>query len=173
MIICPFCEKENIEGADVCDGCEHSLSELHLPVPASAVEQALLLDRIADLKPKTPIVVDAGTTLGDTLATLVEKKIGSVLVVEDGKLVGIFSERDALMRVGANAAEFKYRPIRELMTPNPRTLIADAKVAFAVRTMDLGGYRHVPIVNADGVADGVISVRDILRFLADKMASTG
>jgi CBS domain-containing protein len=172
MSICPYCEHKNIEGTDVCESCEHSLSDLHLPVPASSVEQALLIDRITDLKPKTPVTVEASTSLGDTLRTLVEKKIGSVLVVDEGELVGIFSERDALMRVGESASEFSDRPIRELMTPNPRTLLADAKVAFAVRTMDVGGHRHVPIVNGEGEADGMVSVRDIFRFLSEKMSAS-
>lgn len=170
MITCPFCSAENIEGADTCEACGHSLSELHLPAPANEVEQALLQDRVADLKPKAPVSVSADKTLGDTLHELVEKSIGCVLVVEEEKLVGIFSERDALMRVGGNAAEWADRPIRDFMTPKPQALQADAKVAFAVHSMDLGGYRHVPIVNGDGVAEGIVSVRDILGFLSQKMA---
>lgn len=171
MIICPFCNAENIEGADTCDGCGASLSELHLPSPASEVEKALLLDHVADLNPKKPFSVSADQTLGDTLRELVDRAIGCVLVVEDEKLVGIFSERDALMRVGEKAAEWADRPIREFMTPNPKSLTADAKVAFAVHGMDLGNYRHLPIVNGD-VAEGVISVRDILGFLSEKIAAS-
>ena len=170
MIICPFCDHENIEGTDACEACQHSLSELHLPTPATEVERALLTDRIATLQPKTPIAVSSQTTLGDTLKRLVDEKIGCVLIVDDKKVVGIFSERDALMRIGVDAAEWANRPISDFMTPKPRSLEADAKVAFAVHSMDLGGYRHIPIVDGDGAPSGVISVRDILGFLSKKMA---
>ena len=171
MIICPFCGAENIEGADECQGCQHSLSELHLPTPATEVEQALLRDRVSDLNPKTPVSVSSEKPLGETLEELVDKRIGCVLVVDkDGKLAGIFSERDALMRVGENAKEWADRPIRDFMTPNPRALQADAHVAFAVHDMDMGGYRHVPVVDANGVATGVVSVRDIVGFLSQKMS---
>jgi CBS domain-containing protein len=84
--------------------------------------------------------------------------------------MGIFSERDALRKLGARAAEQSGRPVSELMTPNPQTLVADAKIAFAVHRMDLGGYRHVPIVDQQGELTGIISARDILRHLTDSMA---
>ena len=57
------------------------------------------------------------------------------------------------------------------MTPNPQTLVANAKIAFAVQRMDLGGYRHLPIVGEAGELVGIISARDILRHLTDVMAS--
>ena len=57
------------------------------------------------------------------------------------------------------------------MTSDPQTLEADSKVAFAVQRMDLGSYRHVPIVDDQGRPVGIVSVRDILRYLADKMGA--
>jgi len=55
------------------------------------------------------------------------------------------------------------------MTPDPQTLPCDAKVAFAVQRMDVGGYRHVPLVAPHGVVSEIVSVRDILKYLTDRM----
>ena len=82
------------------------------------------------------------------LKLMVENRIGCLLVVDEEKLVGIFSERDALHAARTpippkHAAE----PISKFMTPNPEALEAKTRIAFAVQRMDLGGYRHVPIID--------------------------
>ena len=67
-------------------------------------------------------------------------------------MVGIFSERDALMRLNVDAAQLAGRPMREFMTASPDTLETDAPIAFALHKMDVGGYRHMPIMT-DGKVD--------------------
>jgi CBS domain-containing protein len=62
--------------------------------------------------------------------------------------------------------------VEEFMTPNPQTLTPDAKIAFAIQRMDQGGYRHLPIVDAQGTPIGVISVRDILAYLTGTMTGS-
>jgi CBS domain-containing protein len=99
------------------------------------------------------------------------QKIGCIIVVDGQTVAGIFSERDALLRLGVDAPQLWDRPIREFMTPQPETLEADDKIAFALHKMDVGGYRHVPILK-DGRLEGVISVRDILRYLTQRIAET-
>lgn len=170
MIICPFCDAENIPGADECEACGQSLAELHLPEPATEVEQSLLKDRVVALVPKAPISVASDMAVRDVIKLLIEKRIGSVLVVDaEKKVVGIFSERDALMKLNTEAASLGDCPVSDFMTQNPRTLVGSAKIAFAVKEMDLGGYRHLPIVDGAANPTGIISVRDILRYLTDKM----
>ncbi|HKD36556.1 MAG TPA: CBS domain-containing protein, partial [Pirellulales bacterium] len=129
----------------------------------------LLSDRVETLSPRKPIAVAAATPVGDVLRLMVERKVGCVLVAEGAKPLGIFSERDALRKIGDQAVQFATRPVSEFMTPKPETLMADAKIAFAVQRMDLGGFRHLPIVDRDGQLIGVISARDILRYLTDIM----
>lgn len=170
MVDCPYCGSRNIEGDDDCAECGLSLSNLHLPMPASLVERSLLKDRVAILNPKTPCVVSPSTPVAQVLKLLVDRAIGCVLVVEGGRLVGIFSERDALLKINVRVQELAAAPISQFMTPQPQTLTSGAKIAFAVQRMDLGGYRHVPIVGENGRATGVISVRDILRYLTQKIA---
>ena len=169
MIICPYCGGENIEGADACDECGHSLSDLHLPTPATEVERSLMKDRIHVLIPKQPVLVAPGTPVGEVLQTLVQHDTGCALVVEGERLVGIFSERDALKKLNTQATDLRERPVSEFMTRNPQCLALDDRVAFAVHRMDLGGFRHVPLVDGQGKPVGIISVREILRYLTDCM----
>jgi CBS domain-containing protein len=170
MTTCPLCDYPNIEGADLCDQCGQPLDDAHELSPKNAVERGLLVDTVDVLSPKQPIVIDAQATVQQALRLLVDKRIGCVFVVEGESMVGVFSERDALIRLGVDAKEMANEPVSRFMTPNPQSLTREAKIAFAVHRMDLGGFRHVPIVDGDGRAVGVISARDILRYLAEKMA---
>ena len=168
-ILCPYCEADNIEGTDECQACGKSLTELSRRIPATSLEADLLRDRIERLWPKTPLVVEPSTTVGEVLTKMVDKRIGCVMIVDDGKLLGIFSERDALMKLNVDAPKFLDRPISKFMTPGPVTLETNDKIAFALHKMNLGGYRHIPIL-FDGKLAGVVSIRDILRYLADRIA---
>src|SRR5262245_45198541 len=130
MVVCPYCDAENIEGADTCAECEASLTDLSVRLPSSSVEADLLRDRIERLWPKTPWSVAPDTRVGDVLKKMVDELIGCVMVVDQDKLVGIFSERDALMKLNTDASKFKDRPISQFMTPGPVTLETSDKIAF-------------------------------------------
>lgn len=166
MLICPACGQENIPGTDVCESCGSPLDFLSKPEPATPVEQRVLTDRIHMLAPREPILVSPSTTVAEVLQTMVDRGVGSIIVVDGDQVVGIFSERDALMRLNTQAAELTERPIADFMTPNPEVLAIDDKIAFALSKMDVGGYRHMPVVD-DGTCTGVVSVRDVLRYLSD------
>jgi CBS domain-containing protein len=170
LILCPYCEAENIEGADECEACGEALSELSRRIPASSVEADLLRDRIERLWPKTPSAVAPETTVAEVLQKMVDERIGCVMIVEKGKLIGIFSERDALMKLNTDAPKFMKRPISQFMTADPVTAETSDKIAYALHKMNVGGYRHVPIL-FEGKLAGVISVRDILRYLTERIAA--
>src|SRR4051812_27657497 len=169
-IICPYCEAEIIEGADECDKCGEGLTHLSRHIPASSVEADLIRDRIERLWPKSPSTVPPSATVGEVLKKMVDQRIGCVMIVDSGKLVGIFSERDALMKLNADAPKFMNRPISQFMTPDPVTLETSDKIAFALHKMNVGGYRHVPIL-FHGKLAGVISIRDILRYLTERIGA--
>ena len=172
MIICPYCQAENIEGADECVECNESLFDLSIRVPASSVEADLLRDRIERLWPKSPSTVAPNTPVGQVLQKMVDERIGCVMIADSGKLVGIFSERDALMKLNTDASKYFTRPISQFMTREPVTLETNDKIAFALHKMNIGGYRHVPIL-FNGKLAGVISIRDILRYLTERIAAAG
>jgi CBS domain-containing protein len=171
-IICPYCDAENIEGADECEACGEALTDLSRRVPASSVESDLLRDRIERLWPKSPAAVSPQTTVADALKKMVDARIGCLMIVDEGELVGIFTERDALMKLNTDAPKFLQRPISQFMTTSPVTLETNDKIAFALHKMNVGGYRHIPIL-FQGKLAGVISIRDILRYLTDRIAAAG
>jgi CBS domain-containing protein len=169
-VLCPYCDAENIEGADECEACGEALTELSRRIPATTVEADLLRDRIERLWPKSPSTVAPETPVGDVLKKMVEETIGCVMIVDGGKLVGIFSERDALMKLNTEAPKLLSRPISQFMTPDPVTLETNDKIAYALHKMNVGGYRHIPIL-FEGSLAGVISIRDILRYLTERIAA--
>jgi CBS domain-containing protein len=171
-VVCPYCDAENIEGADECDACGEALTDLSRRIPSSSVEADLLRDRIERLWPKSPATVSPDTPVAEALQSMVDARIGCLMIVDRGKLVGIFSERDALIKLNTDAAKFLKRPISQFMTPDPVTLETNDKIAFALHKMNVGGYRHIPIL-FEGKLVGVISIRDILRYLTDRIAAAG
>ena len=100
---------------------------------------------------------------------MMEKRIGCLLVLEDGHLAGVFTERDVLNRLSSDLSQ-QDRPISEFMTPNPETITRQDSIAFALHAMDLGGYRHIAMVDESGNPQGIISIRDIMRFLCVRFA---
>ncbi len=102
----------------------------------------------------------------DTLVTaaacaMKAAKVGALLVVENGKLAGIFTERDALFRVLAEGLDPAATPLSQVMTANPQTIGADKPFGHAMHMMFEGGFRHVPVVD-NGRPVGMVSARDAL-----------
>ncbi len=169
IMICPYCTFSNIEGADYCDRCGQGLSDLHLPSPLTKVERSLLKDRVEVLDPKKPITVPPDMPVSQVLQLLVENGIGCVIVTDAGRTVGIFSERDALIKLNTACGDLADQPVSQFMTANPQVLNSGAKIVFAVRAMSQGSYRHVPVVDETNQLTGIVSARDILRYLTARM----
>lgn len=167
-MICPACGHDNIDGDDTCDKCDWPLADLTRPRGKLQIERRIHKDRIRVLHPKSPVVVSPDAPVGDVLRLMVEKKVGCVVVAEGERLAGIFTERDALLRLNADAAAQATKPVSQFMTAAPETLELEDRIAFALHKMDLGGFRHVPITN-DGRVAGVISARDILRYVTENI----
>lgn len=107
-----------------------------------------------------PLTATPATTVQAASRAMTDACCGSILVVDAGGLIGIFTERDALNRVlapGLDAAKVK---LAEVMTASPDTIEATAPVSEAIRRMDEFGYRHLPVTD-DGRLIGVISIRDL------------
>lgn len=170
MSTCPYCGTEIIQGSDECDQCGQTLTDLSLPAPSSRVEAALLRDRIEVLSPHKPSTVSPTTPVGEALSQMVAEEIGCVMVVEGEQLVGIFTERDAVTKLNTDAARLSQQPIARFMTANPVTLSAEDEIVYAVHKMNLGGYRHLPILAGDSLG-GAISIRDILGYLTNRIAA--
>jgi CBS domain-containing protein len=131
------------------------------------VRGALLDDTIATLGPAEPICLPPAATVEAAIARMLERRQACVLVVDDeGRLTGILTERDVLMRVAGAGRDPRTTALREVMTPNPDALTARDRVAYAVHCMSVAGYRTVPLVDAERRPTGVATVSDVIRWLA-------
>jgi len=170
FLVCPDCRHANVPGTEVCEQCGQSLAPLSRPRPKNALERQILEDRIDALSPRTAVMVDVSLPVREALKWLVSKGIGCLLVAEKGKPVGIFTERDALWKLNADIGLHLDKPVSVFMTPAPVTLKSRDRIAFALHRMDLGGYRHVPILD-DNLPPKVISIRDILRYMTERLTN--
>jgi len=130
------------------------------------LESALSDETLSGAISHPPLVMDAKASLVEVLRCMREADRGAVLVVSDGKLVGIFTERDVLLRVAGNAIDLEQATVGEFMTCEPLTLPADASVAFALNKMLVEGFRHIPVVDEQGKPTAVVSMRDLIEYLS-------
>ncbi len=166
-MICPDCCYDNIDGVDVCEQCGTPL--VNYDPTVSEMEESICRHPIEVLCPREPVSVGREAIVRDAIAEMLSRNIGCLLVVEEQKPVGILTERDILNRVSAEP-NLLDRTVGELMTQPVETITRDDSIAYALHAMDLGGYRHLPVVDARGRAVGIISIRDILRFLCIRFA---
>ncbi len=120
---------------------------------------------ISTLPLPKPISVATSTTVQEAVQTMQKGGFGAVLVVDSKKLVGIFTERDVLLKLAAKGKDWKKEKIGAWMTKNPESLPVSASLAFALNLMSEGGFRHVPLVDDKNQPVSVISVKDIVRYL--------
>ncbi len=163
-IICPDCGHENLAGADECVRCHQSLTQEEAFVPQNELERSVAYDRIGRLDIRDPVCVSPETPVGEVLRRMVAARTGCALVMEASQLVGIFTERDSLLRLSLDRAEWENRAVRDFMTSPVETLELEDRLAFAIHRMAVGGYRHIPILS-DGQLVGVVSVREVFRHL--------
>jgi CBS domain-containing protein len=122
---------------------------------------------MASIPSREPVRVPPEARLGDVVALMRNLKQGAALVVERGNLIGIFTEHDLLRRVDHATLAWRDRPVQEVMTPRPMIIRETDTIAEALRRMDHGRHRHLPILRGrEPVA--IVSVRDILAYLATR-----
>src|SRR6478736_10413154 len=110
---------------------------------------------------QNPVTAAGATTVADAAYLMKERRVGAVLVLSEGRLAGIFTERDALFRVIAEGRDPANTHLQDVMTANPRTITPDRPFGHALHMMHEGGFRHVPVVDG-GAPLGVVSARDAL-----------
>ena len=104
-------------------------------------------------------------TVRQAIEAMQQRRIGSVLVVEQDRVLGIFTERDVLTKVAGRDMDIDRVAVGQLMTPNPECLGVDDELVYALNQMSIGGYRHIPLLDDDGHPTGVVAMRYIVDYL--------
>lgn len=131
------------------------------------IRGALLDDTIAILSPAAPVCLRETATVQEAVQAMLSHRQAGVLAVdEQGRLRGIFTERDVLTRIVGKGLDARTTPLKSVMTSNPEALTASHRVAYAVHCMSVAGYRTVPLVDEEGRPVGVVTVSDVIRWLA-------
>ena len=136
-------------------------SELH------EIRGALFDDTVAVLGPAEPVCLGETATVQEAIERMLARRQAGVLVVDpEGRLTGIFTERDVLTRVAGPGRDARQTALGEVMTRDPEALRPGDRVAYAVHSMSVAGYRTVPLVDAEQRPVGVVTVSDVIRWLA-------
>ncbi|HUM15166.1 MAG TPA: CBS domain-containing protein [Candidatus Nitrosotalea sp.] len=131
------------------------------------LEDALLSDEVRLLAPSEPIRLTADASVADAVTRMVDNRRAGVVIVDAaGRLIGIFTERDLLTRVVRSGRDLARTRLGDVMTSDPEALTIDDRVCFAINRMHAAGYRTVPLVDAGHRPIGIVTVNDVLGWLA-------
>ena len=131
------------------------------------LEDALLSDEVRLLAPSEPIRLPPEAPVAEAVKRMVDNHRAGVVVVDGtGRLIGIFTERDLLMRVIRQGRDLAATRLADVMTPDPEALSPTDRICFAINRMHNAGYRTVPLVDGDHRPIGVVTVNDVVGWLA-------
>jgi CBS domain-containing protein len=131
----------------------------------------LKIESVSRLQPTPAIQVAPSQAVAAAVEMLRRQEVGCVLVCDGEELVGVFTERDLLQRVLAPGRPLSL-PVAEVMTPRPVVVQAKDSIGSAVRRMEMGGYRHLPVVDEEGRPIGVLSAKRIVHYLVEHFPET-
>jgi CBS domain-containing protein len=131
----------------------------------------LKVESVSRLQPTPPLCLRAEQTVADAVARMRQAGVGCVLVMSGDRVCGIFTERDLMRRVLAKGQPLGV-PLSGCMTADPVVVYPSESIGAAVRRMEEGGYRHLPVVDPAGRPLGVLSVKRIVHYLAEHFPAT-
>jgi CBS domain-containing protein len=156
---------------DSIDPLEQEESYFDPPRRVSRFDAGVLLEPLRTLPVRRALTLRPSDSVTDAVRLMQAEHRGCVVVTDDGtdasRLIGIFTERDVLLRIvdrGKNPATL---PLAAVMTSDPEVLSIRDKIAHALNKMSVGGFRHVPVVDEHHHPVFVVSVRDIVEFLVE------
>jgi len=129
---------------------------------------SMTMKEILQSKGRAVLSVPAETSLTDAVALLAEKRIGALPVLEDGAVIGIFSERDVIYCLATAGGTALHKKVREIMTAPAVTVDLDCPVLTALSLMTHRRIRHLPILDADALC-GFVSIGDLVKHRMERI----
>lgn len=172
LSVCPACGAEVIPGSDRCEECGSDLHDYERSEPSSRIARTILSDRLSALEPPEPVTATPDESIAEVVKKMTERKHGAVCIVDKGEIVGIFTERDVLMRVAARGLDLESTPVSAVMTKDPLTFSPESNLAYALNQMSVSGLRHLPIVDGKKPI-GITTVRGVLNYIASHALHCG
>ena len=169
-MICPSCGHDNLEGMDRCENCMKSLRDLDVPRAdaTGGLVRSVMEDTLSRLEQIEATRARPTEPALEVARRMRDAQAGCALVLDDeGKLVGIFTEHDVLRKLISAGDDLQDVPVSHLMSGNPETLRETDSVAAALNKMAMGRYRHVPVARNDG-SYTVASIKSVLKYIAQE-----
>lgn len=136
-------------------------------VPSDEYQNVMMEKPVAELLSKNSFLhVLPSDSVEKIVQILQKEKQSSVLVIQHDRLMGIVSKRDLLRRTAGNEAKLSHIKALDVMTANPEIVKASDPLSFAVNKMAMGGFRHLPVISEEGGPIGIVSIQDVLSYLA-------
>jgi CBS domain-containing protein len=151
-------ERDDVEFQDPLENYEPKKHD-------DVLEQALVEQQIGSIRHEPFTVISPQAPIHEAVEKLAGLHIACLLVAENDKLVGVFSDRDVLRSVAFEYEQVKDRPVSEVMTRDPIYVYESDSAASALTVMALCGYRHVPVLDLNEKLIGIISPQRITDFL--------
>ncbi len=166
MVDCPACGHPNIQGTDHCDQCQADLSDMGVPESsAKGLAARLINESVMELKPDRGLTMLPESTVSEVTQSMIDQHTSGVMIMYHDELVGIFTERDFLMKIANRYDELRQEPIRKFMSPLPEAIQSTESIAQGLNLMAVKNYRHVPIMQ-DNKPVAMVRTRDVLGFIA-------
>ncbi len=165
---CPACGYTNLPGASVCENCSTDLTYFEEPkiVTESKIEKAIMKDTLDHICKEKSIAIKVTPTMSirEVIDLMLKNQKCSVVIMEEEKIVGIFTERSLLKRVCGESPINVDRPISEAMLCDPEILNSNNCVADALHMMEAGGYTYAIV---EGNPLRVLNIKDILEYIIE------
>lgn len=136
------------------------------------VEAAIHNTSVAEIHTQPHLCVTADTSVREAMKLMVGRHIACVLVEDDGVLAGVFGDRDVLDKVALEYDDVIDGPVSAVMSRSPVSVAESDSVAKVMSIMAISGYRHVPVVAADGSTVGIVSPHRLGGFLREHLAQS-
>jgi CBS domain-containing protein len=122
--------------------------------------------------PRPVVSIQKGATVMDAVRAMVERNVGATAVLDDKRLVGVFTERDVVTRVVLRRLDPDTTPVAEVMTTRVLTVREETDRSTVLRLMSENHIRHLPVVDSEGVVLTMLSMRHLLRAEVNDLEQT-